>query len=69
MVRIWLGNEPLCVLIDEIHPLEITWTVADLISHGRWDCSHLRTHMPSNVLQQIEAIPLNHQLDVSDVVI
>lgn len=33
----WLEYDPLCLLVDAIHPLEITWSLADIISNGMWD--------------------------------
>lgn len=28
---VWIGNDPICLLIDEIDPTEVLWNVADII--------------------------------------
>lgn len=33
----WLAIDPLCLLVDDTYPLDITWTVANIIINDAWD--------------------------------
>lgn len=56
---IWIGNDPICLLIDVIDPLEILWNVADIInSDGTWNLSVLKMIIPANLKEKILAIQL-----------
>ena len=54
----WLYNDPLCLLIDDIHPNEITWTVADVIHEGAWALHRLRTILSPDLIRRIQEVPL-----------
>lgn len=59
---IWVDNEPLCLLIEDIEPTETMWNVADIIiikSNGSWDLGRLKTVIPNVIIRKIIAIHLN----------
>lgn len=46
---VWIHSEPLCLLVSDIHLLEILWTVNDIIQDGRWNLALLRTNIPYHI--------------------
>lgn len=57
---IWIGNKSICLFIDDIDPLKIMWNVADILnSDGFWNLASLKTIIPNNIREKIQAIQLN----------
>lgn len=54
---IWIGNEPLCTVIDDIDPMESMWNVEDILDEeGRWVLGRLKTNRTEEVRNKIIAI-------------
>lgn len=55
----WLLTEPLCLLVNNIHPIEIIWQVEDIVTDVRWDLPWVRTPLPLTIKALIEFQPLH----------
>ena len=58
---IWVGREPICLLVENIYPDELLWSVADIIDdNGEWNFSRLHTQLPMDILNRITATPIGN---------
>ena len=55
-------------MVDDVHPLEITWSVTDVINNGQWALHRLRTPLSTATKQMIQALPITPR-DVTDTIV
>lgn len=70
-VSVWynirLENEPLCLIIEEIDPVERIWNVADILHQdGRWNLERLTTVLPPHIKEKIIQVHPQINVDVED---
>lgn len=65
---VWLAEEPLCIMVNEIDSTEVLWTVYNIISpEGVWSLYNLKTNLPCSVIHQIYKIQLPAPKSARDV--
>lgn len=51
---IWVENEPLYLIIEDIDPIESMWNVADILHEdGSWNLDRLSTVIPLEIKEKI----------------